>query len=250
MSLVEKAKTYVEARIAPDFHDKRLASLEALKLDAVLKRKNPYLFKAKGIESAPELVKQLLSAHLSSQEETLFGAFLEGLAIHLCGYAYGGQKSTTEGIDLEFTRDATRYIVSIKSGPNWGNSSQITKMVQNFDKARRIAGLREPIAAVNGCCYGKSPVGGAQRGGYLKLCGQDFWELISGEPKLYQEIVEPLGTKARERNDAFEQAFDRLHTRFTADFIARFCRVSGAIDWDKIVAFNSGATAPAASEER
>jgi len=120
MSLVEKAKAYVEARIAPDFHDKRLASLEGLKLDSVLRRKNPYLFKAKGVESAPDLVKQLLSAHLSSQEETLFGAFLEGLAIYLSGHAYGGQKSTTEGLDLEFTREATRYIVSVKSGPNWG----------------------------------------------------------------------------------------------------------------------------------
>jgi len=239
MKLVEKARSYVETRIASDFHDKRLASLDALKLDAVLKRKNPYLFKAKGIESAPDLVKQLLSAHLSSQEETLFGAFLEGLAIYLCGHAYGGQKSTTEGIDLEFTREATRYIVSIKSGPNWGNSSQITKMVQSFDKARRIAGLREAIVAVNGCCYGKSPTGGAQRGGYLKLCGQDFWELISGEADLYQKIVEPLGTKARERNDAFERAFGHLHTRFAADFITRFCQADGAINWEQIVAFNS-----------
>ena len=33
---------------------------------------------------------------------------------------------------------AIRYIVSIKSGPKWGNSSQIKKMVQNFKQAKRV----------------------------------------------------------------------------------------------------------------
>jgi Type II restriction endonuclease EcoO109I len=240
MCLLKKARQFVKDRIAPDFHSKRLASLEGLKLEAVLKRKNPYLFKAKAITSAPDLVKQLLLAHLSSQEETLFGAFLEGLAIHICEHAYGGKKSTTEGIDLEFTRDATRYIVSIKSGPNWGNSSQIAKMVQNFDNARRIAGPRTHVIAVNGCCYGKDAQT-AKTGNYFKLCGQDFWNLISGESLLYQEIIDPLGHEARQRNDEFEDAFGRLHTRFTVQFAQDFCRHDASVDWDKLVAMNSQA---------
>jgi len=240
MPLVEHARQYVKVHIAPDFHDKRLSSLAALKLDAVLKRKNPYLFKAKAIISAPDLVKQLLLAHLSSQEETLFGAFLEGLAIHICEQAWGGKKSTTEGIDLEFSRNGTRYIVSIKSGPNWGNSAQIAKMVQHFDKARRIAGPKEHVIAVNGCCYGKdgSP---AKTGNYIKLCGQNFWYLISGESALYQEIIEPLGFEAHRRNDDFDVAFSRLHTKFTAEFTANFCSMDGAIDWQKILQMNAGA---------
>jgi hypothetical protein len=240
MPLLEEARQFVKNRIAPDFHDKRLASLEGLKLDVVLKRKNPYLFKAKAVASAPDLVKQLLLAHLSSQEETLFGGFLEGLAIHICGHAYGGQKSTTEGIDLEFTRDGARYMVSIKSGPNWGNASQIAKMVQNFDRARRIAGPRAHVTAVNGCCYGKN-ASRSKTGNYLKLCGQDFWYFISGDPLLYQQIIEPLGHQARQRNDEFDEAFGRLHTRCTAQFTRDFCCPDASIDWAKIVALNSKA---------
>jgi len=241
MTLLEHARQYVERHIAADFHEKRLVKLATLKLDVVLKRKNPYLFKAKAIVSAPNLVEQLLLAHLSSQEETLFGAFLEGLAVHICGHAFGGRKSTTEGIDLEFSRDGKRYIVSIKSGPNWGNSSQIAKMAQHFDKARRIAGPGQHIVAVNGCCYGKDASPVKETGNYLKLCGQDFWYLISGEPLLYQEIIEPLGFEARRRNDEFEEAFARLHTTFTTQFTHEFCRADGAIDWPKIVQMNSGA---------
>ncbi len=122
---------YVEANIQI-FHQRRLENLQKLKLMNVVKRKNPYLFKAKNINTASEFVKTILEAHLSSQEETIFGGFLEGLAIFICTQVYDGRKSSAEGIDLEFEKDSVRYIISIKSGPNWGNSSQIKKMQDNF----------------------------------------------------------------------------------------------------------------------
>lgn len=121
-------------------------------------RENPYLFKAKALNTAESLVRSLLDAHLSSQEEGIFGAFLEELAIFICGRVYDGQKSSAEGIDLEFENEEIRYIVSIKSGPNWGNSGQIAKMKDHFKKAKRILGTnvsKIKVAAVNGCCYGK-----------------------------------------------------------------------------------------------
>lgn len=100
---------YIEANI-PLFHQRRLESLAGLSLLKVLKRKNPYLFRAKNLLTAPELVKGILDAHLSSQEETIFGGFLEELAIYVCQKAFGGRKSSAEGIDLEFERDAIYYI--------------------------------------------------------------------------------------------------------------------------------------------
>ena len=44
------------------FHKARLDSLLKLKLNLVLKRKNPYLFKAKNIATAQDLVKTVLDA--------------------------------------------------------------------------------------------------------------------------------------------------------------------------------------------
>ena len=125
---------YVEANIQ-GFHQRRLEKLQKLKLMDVVKRKNPYLFKTKDINTAEGFVKTILNAFLSSQEEGIFGGFLEELAIFICTQVYGGQKSSAEGIDLEFEKDSIRYIVSIKSGPNWGNSSQVKKMRDNFSKA-------------------------------------------------------------------------------------------------------------------
>ncbi|MEM7068369.1 MAG: PmeII family type II restriction endonuclease [Pseudomonadota bacterium] len=149
--------TYVEYNIG-FFHNKKLKSLQTIKLEKVLKRKNPYLFKAKNVLSAEQLVRSFMDAHLSSHEETVFGEFLEGLAIFINAEVYGGTKSSAEGIDLEFENNSIKYIVSIKSGPNWGNSSQINKMKDHFAKAKRILNTNTTITnivAVNGCCYGK-----------------------------------------------------------------------------------------------
>lgn len=236
---VQEITQYIELNI-PSFHQRRLDSLAALKLGKVLRRKNPYLFKAKFLTNAPDLVRLLLDAHLSSQEETIFGGFLEGLAIFICGRIFNGKKSSAEGIDLEFERNGIYYIVSIKSGPNWGNSSQIKKMRQNFLQAKRILGTNASarnIVAVNGCCYGQEKL--EDKGDYLKKCGQSFWEFLSGDDDLFVSIIEPLGHRAKDRNEEFLVAYGKVINRFTSEFIKDFCLTDGTILWDKLVRYNS-----------
>ena len=231
-------REYVSANIGA-FHSARLESLSKLELKKILLRKNPYLFKAKNILTSEMLIRQLLDAHLSSQEETIFGGFLESLAIFICGKVYGGAKSAAEGIDLEFVKDDVKYIVAIKSGPNWGNSSQIARMIDTFKQAKRILGTntsRTNIVAVNGCCYGRDNV--PDKGDYLKYCGQVFWEFVSGNSDLYTEIIDPLGYQAKEKNEEFQMQYSTLINRFTSEFSAEFC-LDGVIDWKKLVELNS-----------
>ena len=227
------------------FHEKRLDSLQKLRLLDVVRRKNPYLFKAKNINTAQDFVKTILDAFLSSQEEGIFGGFLEELAIFICSQVYGGQKSSAEGIDLEFEKDSIRYIVSIKSGPNWGNSSQVAKLRDNFRKAKRILGTNISsmnVVAVNGCCYGKDRK--PDKGDYLKLCGQKFWEFISGNSNLYADIIEPLGHQAKEKNEQFMQEYAKVINKFTAEFLGKFCDAEGNMLWEEVVKFNSAAYTP------
>ena len=235
----EQVIAYVEANIGT-FHDKRLEALNKLQLKSLLRRKNPYLFKSKNITVASDLMRSLLDAHLSSQEETLFGDFLEGLAIYVAETVHHGQKSAATGIDLEFSVDDVRYIVSIKSGPNWGNSSQITKMRDNFVAATRVIrqGKRTTnVIAVNGCCYGadRSP----DKGDYFKYCGQEFWKILSGDAEFYKRIIEPLGHNAKLRNEDFANQYGAVVNRLSLGFAAGFCTKDGLIDWPKLVAFSS-----------
>lgn len=230
---------YVEQNIG-SFHQKRIQSLDGLKLSQVLRRKNPYLFKAKYVLTAEQIVKSLVDAHISSNEETVFGDWLEGLAIFINNKVYDGRKSGIAGIDLEFDSNGTRYIVTIKSGPNWGNSSQIKKMLADFKTAKktlRTSNSQLNIVAVNGCCYGRD--NNPDKGDYFKYCGQRFWEFISGESELFTELIEPLGHQSKEQNDELVKSYSQMVNKFTREFANEFCKDNGEIDWEKLVKFNS-----------
>lgn len=73
---------HVERHIG-EFHQTRILRLDRLKLVEVLKRKNPYLFKVKAALTSAEIVRAIVDAHLSSHEETIFGDWLERLAIFI-----------------------------------------------------------------------------------------------------------------------------------------------------------------------
>ena len=178
---------------------------------------------------------------LSSNEETIFGDWLEGLSIFINKKVFDGWKSGISNIDLEFDKDKIRYIVSIKSGPNWGNSSQISKMKSDFNTAKkslRTSNSNLIIVAVNGCCYGTD--NHPDKGDYYKYCGQLFWDFISDNSALYTEIIEPLGYKAKEKNESFIQLYNNKLNQFTSQFIQDFCTSKGEIQWKKLVEFNSG----------
>jgi hypothetical protein len=237
---IQDVVQYVESNINV-FHEKRIKNLDNFKLYQVLKWKNPYLFKAKHTFTTSQIIDGIVGAHISSNEETIFGDWLEGLAIFINHKVYGGWKSGIPNIDLEFDKDDTRYIVTIKSGPNWGNSSQISKMIADFKTAKktlRTGNSHLNIIPVNGCCYGqdKNP----DKGDYFKYCGQEFWSFISGNENLYLEIIEPLGYKARERNEAFQNSYTQMINKFNKQFAIEFCDDNGAIEWEKLVQFNSG----------
>jgi len=222
------------------FHQNKAKSLAQLNLQKVLRKKNPYLFKAKNITLAHELIKDILDAFLSSSEEKLFGDFLEELAVFIAGRTSNGKKSAATGIDLEFFRDNIHYLVSIKSGPNWGNSSQQKKQEADFKTAVRV--LKQSNRTINvqpvlGICYGKTKTSFLR--GYMKVVGQNFWYLISENENLYTDIIEPLGYRAKKHNENFIKRKNRILNNFTKEFLELYCD-NGNINWRKLVQFNSG----------
>lgn len=237
--------SYIHTNIGPQFHAKKIAKIKSLSLDDVIKRKNPYLFRAKGSNSAHDFIKSVLDATVSSGEETTFGNFLENVAIFVCEKVYGGRKSGVVGLDLEFEDGDKKFLISIKSGPNWGNYGQIKNLVNNFNAAKRTLSTSGGAVGLNmicveACCYGVDNV--PIKGTHLKLCGQRFWELISaGDDTLYRDIIEPLGYLAKERSEEIELLCSEKLNVFTAAFVDRFCD-EGIINWERLIRFNSGKT--------
>jgi len=59
--------------------------------------------------------------------------------------------------------------------------------------------------------------------------------VVSGEEK------KEAGHMAREKNEEFLQSYACMLNRFTRQFGDEFCEESGAINWKKLVEFNSSA---------
>lgn len=118
------------AKCIEGFYNALIGSLDNLKLNNVLQRKNPYLFRIKGINNAAEIVNSLLSAHVSSSEETIFGnEFFEPIAVFVSG---GNNKAIAEGIDIKIETEDTIYAIAVKSGTNVFNAASRKKQEQNF----------------------------------------------------------------------------------------------------------------------
>lgn len=242
MNLIKQIEEYVQNHIA-EFHNNRIEKLKSMNLKTLLSRKNPYLFKAKNMTTPGALVEALASAFVSSAEETIFGEWLEHLAIFVAKEVYSGRKSSSEGIDIEMDVNGIHYVVSVKSGPNWSNSSSRKKMIDNFIKARRIyqsSGNHGQMECIEGICYGRD--NNPNKGTHIRLCGEKFWTFISGKESLYLDIIEPLGTNALNKNAEYKKEYNRMITRFTKEFSNLYCLDNGDIDWNKIVTLNSGAS--------
>ena len=94
---------------------------------------------------------------------------------------------------------------------------------------------------MNGCCYGRD--NRPDKGNYFKFCGQKFWEFISGNGNLYTEIIEPLGHKAKQKNEEFYSKYSQILNRFSFSFMKAFCP-NGEINWDALIKYNSSQNMP------
>ncbi len=95
------------------------------------------------------------------------------------------------------------------------------------------------VQCILGVSYGKQKTI-VKKGFITQICGQNFWNMVSGNKDFYVQIVEPLGYKAKELNDSFKQRKAQLTNKFTGEFIQEFCDKKGAIIWNKVIEFNSG----------
>ncbi|WP_264082454.1 PmeII family type II restriction endonuclease [Nostoc sp. CENA543] len=113
-------------------------------------------------------------------------------------------------------------------------------MKDNFKKARqslRNKGITSNIIAVNSCMYGKDSSPFKEDVDtdktYLKYAGQEFWEFISEDANLYQEIIVPIGEEAKKKDEIFKSTLDAKVNEMTFEFIQYFT-TNGRIDWIKL----------------
>ena len=221
-----------------DFYTSLTKTLDNIDVDKILKRKNPYLYRAKGISSAGQIVDGILAAYVSSSEETVFGnTFFEPIAIVVSG----GQKAVTEGVDITVDKNNTIYSIAVKSGTSVFNADSRKRQEQNFQSAqKRAQQAHKAFLPVVGYGYGKKKVKAGNEKFYKELAGKDFWEWLTGDAEFYTKIIRMMGTRPDEYAKNFEVAYAKAENRMVREFTLKYCRDDGSIDWDMLLRFNSG----------
>ena len=223
------------------FYTTLIEKIDNIDIVDIMKRKNPYLYRAKAMENASEIVESVLSAFVSSSEETIFGnCFFEPLALA----ASGGNKALAEGIDIMIEDKANNimYAIAVKSGPSVFNADSKKRQEQNFTAASRLAQQAHArYAAYIGYSYGKKKDTGRGRARiYKELAGQDFWTELTGDRDFYVKIIRFMGELPEQYVSRYKESYNKASNRLVRAFSNQFCSEDGSIDWEKLVKFNSG----------
>ena len=224
-----------------NFYKSLIDKTNKLDIKKIMKRKNPYLYRAKALQNANDIVSSVLDAFVTSSEETIFGnCFFEPLAIA----ASGGSKALAEGVDImiEKKEENTIYAVAVKSGTSVFNADSKKRQEQNFAAAAKLAKqAKARYEAIIGYGYGKKRMTGkGVPKMYQELAGQEFWAELTGEEDFYLKIIQFMGELPEQYLEDYQKSYNNAMNRLLKQFTTEFCKDTGEIDWDKLVKFNSG----------
>jgi len=231
-----------------DFYERRFETLKTLKLRQVLKRKNPYLFKALGTEQASEIIKKVLEAYISSSDETIFGnVYFEQIARNLPNIAV----SNAKGVDLIVEEERVIHAYALKSGPNPYNASQKERQNTEFlELKNRLMKLQKQFDPVLAYAYGRKKRASGGKWIYRESSGQEFWREITGDDDFYLKLIRLMREEPLKRIDEYKSDWDAVINRFTKEFTEDFCFQDGHIDWEKLTQFVSARNPPKLKRKR
>lgn len=229
------------AKALENFYGNLVSKMDALHIKDVMRRKNPYLYRAKAMQSAAEIVESVLSAYVSSSEETIFGnCFFEPIAIA----ASGGSKALAEGIDVmvEDKENNTITAYAVKSGTAVFNADSKKRQEQNFVASSKLAQqAKARFEAIIGYGYGKKrDTGRGMPKMYQELAGKAFWTRLTGDDRFYIKLIQFMGELPEKYVVQFKESYAKASNRLLKEFTAEYCDSDGTINWTKLVEFNSG----------
>jgi hypothetical protein len=235
----EAAVIQATATALDEFYKSLITNLDKLNVRKVMRRKNPYLFRAKAMNGAAQIVDALLAAFVSSSEETIFGnVFFEPIATA----AAQGQKALAEGVDIMVERENTIYAIAVKSGTSVFNADSRKKQEQNFMAAQKLAQqAKKRFVPIVGYGYGRKKQ--SNRGlpkFYTEMAGQEFWAELTGDDDFYIKLIRMMDKLPETYIEEFDVAYQKASNRMLKEFANEFCLEDGTINWEKLVAFNSG----------
>ncbi len=220
--------------------DPRLRVLATITVDDALQAISPRFLWTHEPVSVGELATAAVDALCSAAELVLAEQLMRDLAAFVATRAYGGAKSTTPPVDVEFSVGEVHYAVAITAKALRTRSLEHRRLTDALAALTASAAFQAQgrrIQPVLGVCWGNGRT--RDRGPYLETSGQSLWYLLSGHKDFYLAIGEALSSRLNQMSDDYWRKKAATVNRIASEFFTRLCKPTGSIDWTKLVAFNS-----------
>lgn len=227
----EKAEALV-AHFEEFFAKPFAAKLLSLHINDIIRNKNPYLYRASGIETCEQLVSRAFNDYVSSSVEGYFGPFFEAVARVISG----GVKPPKGGeVDLFIKLDGTVRLYVIKSGSKGFNSSSYDKAKRDIDSAEaRLWQDKVTTEKRISFAYGRRAKT-SMKGGIVHLSSKDFWAELSGDPNFYKKLLDVCALLA----PLYVADMQAPLADLLKEAQESFCE-GDSVNWDKVMALVSG----------
>lgn len=220
-AILDKSKVFFRERVAENHkaNTEKLTSLAKFNI-------NPFTHKylanfAFGDSSAINMAKALVYPRvLGTSISTTFGTQLQ----YFCNEVLDSFASTTSGIDIEFIDaiDGRRKYCQVKAGSQTINHDDVKTICDHFNAIKNLArtnGMTDfnPLFdCVVGVFYGTPSALSVHykdiQKSYPVICGQEFWERLTGDAHFYDALINAFAEVADEINcsDAVENVINTL----------------------------------------
>jgi hypothetical protein len=150
----------------------------------LLGKSNPYTL-AVNCNTAESLVDFILSSHIQTSSKTIWGNYLEIIALEISKLTIDGYKSKEECTDIEWELNGFKNYRGWKSSPNWCNADQkrAVNLKESQLKNNENFGSFKVLTS-----YGKTSEKRANNG-FVQLSGQDAWFEVGLDDETYNKVM-------------------------------------------------------------
>jgi hypothetical protein len=223
-------------RLTLEFQKKKLERLEDISVKELFAKIDPFLLNLSDISIALKWATVNLDRFMSDSEETLKGQMYERIAFAIAALRFG-TITTKDPFDIRIFKDKL-YLLEVKSGANWGNSSQWKALEERFKNAiQELSSEYSDIQPLLGICYGK----GSQRikrGIILELKGPIFWEFLTDDSNFYWSLPLMFEEGSRYYIGRYRIARNNAIQRLVKE-ITPFCFRNGELNKKFILEYSS-----------
>lgn len=196
----------------------------------LLSKANPYELAVR-CNTVQELIDFVMTSHKQTSSQTIWGNYLELIALQICKITLGGNKSQEESTDFEYTIDGKINYRGWKSSPNWANSDQ--KRAVNDKESTLSEGVDFGSFKVL-TSYGKTPKVKKKKG-FTQLSGQLAWEEISGgDSEMYSKVMIAINTNKEVIGQFIEKIYISNMYKTEKWITDNFVNEDGTINFIKI----------------